>query len=129
MKRWKIALSALSFAAAPLALSGMAQAHGNMKAQHGGIVEMASETVVELVNGPKGVSIYVSNEDEPVTTAELTGKLTVTQGTRKSEVVLKPVARDRFDAPGLKLSSGAKVGVLLIEKASQARSSAIFTVK
>lgn len=104
-------------------------AHGNTTPQHGGIVQMTGETLVELVAGPDAASLYVSEEDEPVASADLTATLTVTDAAGKRQVELVPAAGNRFDAPGLKLASGAKVAVLLVNKASQGRSILAFTVK
>ena len=55
-------IAALALIAAP----AMLQAHGSMKPQHGGMVQMTGETVFELVAGPKGVDVYLSEEDEPL---------------------------------------------------------------
>ncbi|MFV3131643.1 hypothetical protein [Niveispirillum sp. KHB5.9] len=115
----------LSLALSPVA----AFAHGNTTPQHGGIVQMTGETLVELVAGPDAASIFVSEEDEPVASADLTATLTVMDAAGKRQVELVPVAGNRFDAPGLKLASGAKVAVLLVNKASQGRSILAFTVK
>lgn len=125
LSRFKITLAALALAAA----GGQAFAHGSMKSQHGGQVAMAGETVVELVRGPQGVSIYVTEEDEPLPSAGMTGKLTITQGAKKSEAALQAGPGNRFDARGVKIPSGAKVAVMLTSKTTQARTVASFTAK
>ena len=49
-----------------ISLGGTALAHGSMKPRHGGQVAISGETVVELVRRPKGVSVYVTDEDKPL---------------------------------------------------------------
>jgi hypothetical protein len=104
-------------------------AHGNMKPQHGGVVQMAGETLFELVRGPAGVSLYVSDDDEPVAAAGATARLAVTVGGKTQNVPLKSAAGNRFDAPGLKLAPGTKVAVLVIDKTTQARMGTTFVIK
>lgn len=121
---FKLGLAALALAAAPAAF-----AHGSMKPRHGGIVAMSGEIVVELVRAPKSVSVYVTEEDEPLPAAGMTGKLVVTTGAKKSEAPLAAGPGNRFDARGVTVPAGAKVAVMLINKASQARTVATFMVK
>ena len=120
----KIALAALAFAAAPAAL-----AHGNMRPQHGGQVAISGEIVVELVRGPGGVSVYVTEEDEPLPASGMTGKLTVSIGGKKADKPLTPGPGNRFDARGLRVPAGAAVTVTLIEKVSRARTFVNFSVR
>lgn len=128
LSRLKLLLFAGALAASPL-VAGEAFAHGSMKPQHGGQVAMSGETMVELVRAPSGVSVYVSEEDEPLPAAGIDGKLIVTQGAKKSEALLKSGPANRLDAAGLKIPAGAKVTVVLISKATQARSMVSFTAK
>jgi hypothetical protein len=120
----KLALAAFALAAAPVAF-----AHGSMKPKHGGIVTMSGETVVELVRNAQGVSVYVTEEDEPLPSASMTAKLVVTAGAAKSEKPLTAGPDNRFDARGLKIPAGAKVAVMLVDKATQARTVANFSIK
>ncbi|KPF81676.1 hypothetical protein IP70_23405 [alpha proteobacterium AAP38] len=116
--------------AATLTLSPLAAlAHGDTTPKHGGIVQMTGETLIELVAGADAASIYVSEEDEPVPSADLTATMTIMDAGGKRQVNLTPAAGNRFDAPGVKLTSGAKVAVMVVNKASQARSILSFTVK
>lgn len=116
--------------AAALTLSPMAVlAHGDTTPKHGGIVQMSGETLIELVAGADAASIYVSEEDEPVPSADLTATMTIMDAAGKRQVDLTPAAGNRFDAPGVKLTSGAKVAVMVVNKANQARSILSFTVK
>ena len=120
----KLGLAALALATAPAAW-----AHGSMKPKHGGQVAMSGEIVMELVRSPKGVSVYVTEEDEPLPAASMTGKLTIAAGAKKSEAPLAAGPGNRFDAKGLTIPAGAKVAVMLVNKASQARAVATFTAK
>ena len=105
--------------AAALSLSPLTVlAHGDTTPKHGGIVQLSGETLIELVAGADAASIYVSEDDEPVVSADLTATMTIMDA-----------AGNRFDAPGVKLTSGAKVAVMVVNKASQARSILSFTVK
>ena len=113
----------------PLVGGGEALAHGSMKPQHGGQVALAGEVVVELVRAPRSVSIYLTDEDEPLAASDYTGKLIVSAGAAKRDVALKVAASNRLDAPGLKVAKGAKITVSLITKSNQARSMASFTAK
>lgn len=119
----KIALAALALAAAPAAL-----AHGNMKPQHGGQTAISGEIVVELVQGPEAVSVYVTEEDEPLESSGMIGKLTVAESGSKTDTPLVAASGNRFDAPGLKVPAGAEVTVALVDRSSQMRTFVNFTM-
>jgi hypothetical protein len=92
-----------------------------MKPRHGGQVALAGETVVELVRSARGVTVYLSDEDQPVPAADFTGKLIVTQGAKKREVPLKSGPADQLRALGVRIPSGAKVTVSLLSKSTQTK--------
>jgi hypothetical protein len=123
-KRMAALLAASLVLSAPVA----SFAHGSMKPQHGGIVAMSGEILVELVKGPKGVSFFVTEEDEPVAASEFDAKATVTVAGKKTSVALAPAGGNRFSAPGLVAPKGAKVVVSLVNKRDQAKTFASFTV-
>jgi hypothetical protein len=120
---FKSLIIAVAIAATP------ALGHGNTKPRHGGQVAVSGETVVELVRGPKGISVYVSEEDEPIAASSLTGKLIITEGTRKRDALLQSGPINRLDAAGVRVANGAKVTVTLLTKATQSRTTTTFTVK
>ena len=120
----RMGLTALALAAAP----AMLHAHGSMKPQHGGMVQMTGETMFELVSGPKGVDVYLSEEDEPMPAAAFTAKLTQTAAGKKSEAILKPAGGNKLSAPGFKPTKGAKLVVALVDK-SGAKTFATFQAK
>jgi hypothetical protein len=127
MISWKTLLPAVAGLAA-LAFAATADAHGSMKPQHGGVVQMTGETMVELVNAPTGVAVYVRDDEEDVDSAGMTAKLTVSTAGKTSNVALAPAGGNKFEAKGVKIPAGSKVGVMLVNKATQARSSVTFTV-
>lgn len=120
----KIALSAIALVSATAVL-----AHGSMRPQHGGMVAMSGEIVVELVRGPAGVSVYVTEEDEPLPASSMTGKLTVSAGGKKADTPLIAGPGNRFDARGLRVPAGAAVTVALVNSASRARTFVNFAVR
>ena len=78
------------------------------KPKHGGVVQAASDLSFELV--PKGdvATIYIEDHGKPLSTAGMSGKLIVLNGTVKSEAALKPAGGNRLEARGVKLDKGAK---------------------
>ncbi|MBI3156828.1 MAG: hypothetical protein HYZ20_15680 [Burkholderiales bacterium] len=95
-----LGLSVLSFNAA--------MAHGGAKAKHGGVVATASDLGFELVGTPTGAAVYVEDHGKPMAPTGMTGKLTVLNGTEKSEADLA-AAGDKLEAKGVKLAAGPKV--------------------
>ena len=126
----RLGLAALALTAtAPLLTAAPAFAHGSLKPQHGGMVQMSGEIMVELVKAPKGIDVYVSEEDEPVAANRFDAKMSVTIGSAKSDAVLKPQAGNKFSAPGVKAPKGTKIVVTLVDKGDRARTFATFLVK
>ncbi len=107
---------------------GAAWAHGDDKARHGGLVQMAGEIKFELVAGGEGAEIYLDDHGTTMSTAKLTGKLTVMSGSAKSEAKLEPASGDKLVAKGVKLVKGDKV-VALVTMEDKSTSSARFVVK
>lgn len=112
-----------------VALPVSASAHGSMKPSHGGLVTMSGEIMVELVRGPKGVDVYVSEEDEPIAASGLNAKLTVTAAGAKKDTPLVAGKANLLSARGLKIPAGAKVVVALVDKRDGAKTFATFQVK
>lgn len=128
MTSWKT-VTASFVGLAALALAAGAEAHGSTKPQHGGLVQVSGETVVELVKSPSGVAVYIREEDEAVPAADMTADLTVTPAAgATSSVPMVAAGGNRFEAEGLTIPAGSKVGIMLVNKASQARASVTFTV-
>ena len=117
------------FALALTLVATPALAHGDDKPRHGGQVVEVGETVFELVRAPAVVSLYVMEDGDEVPAAGMMGKLFVTTGAQRTEIMLTPAAKNQFVARGAKIPAGSKVGVLLIDKMTQARQTATFAVK
>ena len=77
---------------------------------------MSGETMVELVASPKGVDVYISEEDEPLPASAYTATLTQTASGQKSQAALKPAGGNKLSAPGFKAAKGAKIVVALVNK-------------
>ena len=111
-----LAACVLALGAVPGMAPGIAMAHGSMNPQHGGQVQMSGETMIELVSTPKGVDVYLSEEDEPVAAANYTARLTQTAGGAKTEAALAPAGANRLSAGGFKPAKGARLVVSLVDK-------------
>lgn len=109
--------------------TSQAIAHGSMKPQHGGQVALAGETVIEFVRIPRGITVYLSDEDQPVPATDFTGKLIVTEEAKKREVPLTSGPADQLRASGARIPTGAKVTVSLLSKSTQARSAVSLIAK
>lgn len=125
----KYALAILSGLSLVAAQPNAAWAHGATHAQHGGVVQMNGETLFELVRAKAGVSLYVLDEDEPVNAKAMTAKLSITIAGRKQEVMMVAGNGNQFFARGLTLPKGATVGVMVVNKATQARFGTTFIIK
>lgn len=121
-------LITLILAAASLISNTAVQAHGSTVPQHGGVVRMVGETVIELVSVDGGADLYLREEDEPVPTGGMTGKLTVTVDGVKSEAELSPAGDNKLQARGVKISAPCKVSVQVV-RADQSRVNATFNIK
>ena len=107
---------------------GAAWAHGDEKARHGGLVQMAGEVKFELVASGDTAELYLDDHGETMPTSKLSGKLTVLSGSAKSEAKLEPASGDKLVAKGVKLAKGDKV-VALVTMADKSTSSARFVIK
>ena len=107
---------------------GLAWAHGDEKARHGGLVQISGETKFELVAKGDTAEVYLDDHGETIPTEKLSGKLTVMSGASKSEAKLEPAAGDKLVAKGLKLAKGDKV-IALVTLADKTTASARFVVK
>ncbi len=90
-----------------------AMAHGAGKPLHGGVVQVANDVNFELVADADGATIYLVDHDEPMASKGINGKLTVLQGTKKTEWEVKEAGDNKLRAPGVKLAKGDKVVAVL----------------
>ena len=102
----------LSFAAS----QALAHAeHG--QPQYGGVVAEAGEAQFELVAKDGRFIVYLSNHGQPLASKGASGKLTLLDGSKKTELELKAVGDNRLEAAG-SAASGAKalISVQLADK-------------
>lgn len=111
------------FAAVPSAVL----AHGGAQAKHGGVVQVAKDLSFELVAQGDGAAIYVEDHGKPMVPAGMAGKLTVLNGSAKTEAALAATG-DKLVASGIKLDKGAKV-VAALTTADRKAITVRFTVK
>ena len=90
-----------------------AMAHGAGKPLHGGIVQVANDVKFELVAEADGATIYLVDHDEPMPSDGIAGKLTVLQGSKKTEAEVKGAGSNTLRATGFKLGKGDKVVAVL----------------
>lgn len=72
--------------------------HG--KPQHGGVVAEAGMAQFEIVAKDGKVVVYASQHGVPLALAGASGKLSVLEGGRKSEIELKPAGDNRLEGRG-----------------------------
>jgi hypothetical protein len=121
----KTLLTASLFALATVA-GNAALAHG-ADPKHGGVVQAASELTFELVSTADGAVIYVEDHGKPVNPTGMSGKLTVLNGSEKSEAPLSATG-DKLEAKGIKVGSKAKV-VAALQTTNQKAITVRFTAK
>jgi hypothetical protein len=116
--------------AAALALAGGAQAGGDHdhSARHGGVVVSSKAYDFEVVAKPEVIQVYVGDHGKPVKLDGAKGKVTLLNGSQKTEVDLAP-AGDRMEAKGsFKVTKGTK-GIATVTVAGRPASSVRFEVK
>ena len=104
-----------------------AMAHGPEAPKFGGTTAAAGDLGFELAAQGDSVTLYVDDHGKPLATTGARGKLTVLNGTQKSEAELTPAAPNKLEAKGIKLSPGAKA-VAEVTLASQKVVTVRFTI-
>ena len=112
-----------------LAMAGPALAHGSTKPQHGGVVAVVGETVLELVQNAEGIQLFVEDEDEDLPSSAVTAKLTVATGATSTEVILHPGPGNQHVGKGVKVPPGATVAVQLTDNKTRRQTNANFAIK
>ncbi len=89
--------------------------HG--QAQYGGVVAEAGEAQFELVAKDGKFIVFLSNHGQPLASKGASGKLTILDGAKKTELELKAAGENRLEASG-SAASGAKalISVQLVDK-------------
>jgi len=125
MKNYYIAASILC-----LSMIGFnAYAHGVPQAQHGGVVQVASDLGFELVGRDNKTLIFVDDHGKPanVNQMQMTGHLTVLQGAKRTRAELVPTGINILQAD-MQLISGARV-VATINRPNQTTITVRFVAK
>ena len=86
-----------------------AEAHGDAKPIHGGIVQKVNDVGFELVVQADGATIYLMDHGKPMASKGITGKLTVLQGSNKTEADIKEAGDNTLRVMGVKLGKGDKL--------------------
>lgn len=126
MKTQQLLIASL-LAASALAMNP-AMAHGTAAARHGGIVQVANDVNFELVVEADGATIYLVDHDEDMPSKSVSGKLTVLNGARKSEVDVKATEGNKLRATGVKIDPGAKI-VAVLNNVEGKTATVRFTIK
>jgi hypothetical protein len=112
-------ISALFLGASLIAASSVL-AHGGDKPKHGGVVQSASDLSFELVMQGDSAVVYVEDHGKPLATHGMSGKLTVLNGSQKSDAELRPAGDNKLEAKGVKLAAGSKAVAALTTPAKKA---------
>jgi hypothetical protein len=99
-------LLSLFLAAAPTAFAS--EGHDE-KPRHGGIVSTANHVTFELVAKPEMIALYVTDHGKPVKVEGGTAKLTILNGSEKSEASLAAEGSALIAKGGFKVGPGAKI--------------------
>lgn len=84
--------------------------HKEHKSHHGGVVAEIGHTEYELVAKPDVLTIYIYDDEKPVSTKGATATLSLTSGNEKSSVKLEPAGDNKLDAKGgFKVAPGTRV--------------------
>lgn len=114
-------------------MAGTALAAGDHAHDHkplnGGVVAEASDLDFELVAKAEQIALYVRDHGKPAALAGASAKLTLLNGSEKSEVSLSPAGAERLEAKGaFKVGAGTKV-VALVQLAGKKPVNVRFALK
>lgn len=103
-----VSLSSTAFAAGD-------HAHGHEhKPLHGGIVVEANDMDYELVAKPDVITLHLRDHGKPAKTEGVSAKLTLLNGTEKSEAMLVSTGEGKLEGKGaFKVAAGTKVVALV----------------
>jgi hypothetical protein len=119
-----------SFVGAVLSLAvwGVAFAHGPVTPMHGGVATKIGDIQYEQVVKGDAAIIYLYDHGKAVPTKGASGKLTILNGTEKTELTLTPVGENTLRAQGGKFTSGTK-SVALISLVGEKPVTVRFSIK
>jgi hypothetical protein len=114
--------------AAAIAMAAPAFAKDDHTAKHGGIVVETKALDFEIVAKPDVIHVYVGDHGKPVKLEGAKGKVTLLNGSEKTEISLAP-AGDKLEAKGaFKVAKGTK-GIASVTLAGKGAATARFEVK
>lgn len=125
MKQW---IPVTGLAVLSLLSVNSAIAHGSAKPMYGGIVQMANDLTFELVADNDGATLYLMDHGKPMSAKGITGKLTILQGSKKTDAEVKEAGDNKLRAAGVKLAKGDKLVAVLANVAGK-NMTVRFTVK
>ncbi len=101
-----------------VACTGAAYAAGNHghdhKPLHGGVAVESNDMDYELVAKVDTITLHLRDHGKPATAQGVSAKLTLLNGTEKSEVMLAPAGSSHLEAKGnFKVAAGTKVVALV----------------
>lgn len=106
-----------ALAALVIGASLPAMAHGDSHShapQHGGVVVESGDMDYELVARMDGITLHLRDHGQPAKTEGASARLTLLNGSEKSEALLAPGAAGTLQAQGaFKVAAGTKVVALV----------------
>ena len=104
-------------------------AHKGEEPQHGGILAEVKGIQYELVAKPDVMTIYVHDHGKAISTKGATGKVTLLNGSDKTDVTLNPAGDNKLEAKGtFKVDKGTKA-VAVVTLAGKSAQSVRFAAK
>lgn len=106
-------IASMVLAGASIAIAadkGHKHAHKEHKSHHGGVVAEIGHTEYELVAKPELLTLYIYDDDKPVSTKGATAALSLTSGNDKANAKLEPAGENKLEAKGtFKVAPGTRV--------------------
>jgi len=104
---------ALAIGVSGTAFAGGDHVHDH-KPLHGGVVVDTHDMDYELVAKPDTLTLHLRDHGKPAKTEGVSAKLTLLNGTEKSEALLAPAGEGKLEAKGtFKVAAGTKVVALV----------------
>jgi uncharacterized Zn-binding protein involved in type VI secretion len=114
--------------AAAIAIAAPAFAKDDHTPKHGGIVVETKALDFEIMAKPEAIQVYVADHGKPVKLDGAKGKVTLLNGSEKTEVDLAP-AGDKMEAKGsFKVAKGTK-GIATVTLRGKSAATARFEIK
>lgn len=118
-------IGATAAAAGALLVASPVFAHADHgQPAHGGIVAEAGVFQGELVVGPAGLTLYLTEHGQPIATQGANARLVMLAGTGKTEVPLAPAGGNRLEAKG-SFPSAAGIKAVASVKLADGRAGAL----